>query len=54
LGKNPGKSDRFPDGREFVGVGFKPDVEVKPSVADIRAGRDVVMARAVATLLAGR
>jgi len=37
----------FPDGTEFEGVGIKPDVEVKPSIADRRDGKDVVLERAV-------
>ncbi|MBL8522702.1 MAG: hypothetical protein JNN20_03335 [Betaproteobacteria bacterium] len=46
------KRDRFPDGSEFVGAGITPDIEVKPSVGDVRAGRDVELARAVSALLA--
>lgn len=45
------KRDRFPDGREFVGVGIAPDIEVKRSVDDVRAGRDVVMETAISTVL---
>jgi len=37
------KRDAYPDGREFVGVGIKPQVLVRPSVADYRAGRDTVL-----------
>ena len=44
------KHDSFPDGREFVGKGIVPDIEVLPTVADIRAGRDVVLDKAVAVL----
>ncbi|MES2038352.1 MAG: S41 family peptidase [Pseudomonadota bacterium] len=44
------KHDSFPDGREFVGKGIAPDIEVAPTVADIRAGRDVVLDKAVAVL----
>lgn len=44
------KHDSFPDGREFVGKGIAPDIEIAPTVADIRAGRDVVMDKAVAVL----
>lgn len=37
------KRDAYPDGREFVGVGIKPQVLVRPSVADYRVGRDTVL-----------
>lgn len=37
----------FPDGGPFEGVGITPDVEVHPSVQDLKAGRDVVLDRAV-------
>lgn len=38
----------FPDGSEFEGVGIKPDIEVIPTPADIKADRDPVLERAVA------
>jgi carboxyl-terminal processing protease len=38
----------FPDGAEFEGVGIKPDIEVSPTPADIKADRDPVLERAVA------
>ena len=41
------KRDTYPDGREFVGVGVQPDVVVEPTVADLRAGRDVQLQRAL-------
>jgi carboxyl-terminal processing protease len=37
---------RFPDGSAFEGVGIAPDVSIERRIADIVAGRDVVMARA--------
>jgi C-terminal processing protease CtpA/Prc len=37
------KRDRYPDGREFVGVGIKPDILVAQTFADFRAGRDTVL-----------
>ncbi len=37
------KRDRYPDGREFVGVGVKPDIPVTQTLADFRAGRDTVL-----------
>jgi len=41
------KRDTYPDGREFVGVGIQPDVRVEPTVADLRAGRDAQLTRAL-------
>jgi|GEM_PF-316443 len=46
------KRDTYPDGREFVGIGCRPNVEVIPAKADIAAGRDVVLEQAVAMLRA--
>ena len=37
----------YPDGREFVGVGIQPDIRVRPTVADVRAGRDTVLEAAL-------
>lgn len=45
------KRDEFPDGTEFVGKGIAPDVLVKPTGADVRAGRDPVVAYAKVELL---
>lgn len=44
------KRDEYPDGHTFVGSGIAPDVEVKATVDDVRAGRDPVLARAFAEL----
>ncbi len=44
------KRDTYPDGREFVGVGIIPDVEVNPSPADIIAGRDVILEKGIDVL----
>jgi C-terminal processing protease CtpA/Prc len=44
------KRDSYPDGREFVGYGITPDVEVTLSVEDVRAGGDKVLARGVAVI----
>lgn len=41
------KRDTYPDGKEFVGVGVMPQVQVRPNVADYRAGRDTVLEAAV-------
>lgn len=44
------KRDTFADGTEFVGVGVKPDVVVEPQRADIAAGRDRVLEKAIAMI----
>ncbi len=44
------KRDQYPDGREFVGAGVQPDITVSPSIADLIAGKDVVLEKAVAAL----
>lgn len=44
------KRDTYPDGRVFVGVGVKPDIEVKRTVADFLAKRDPVLDRAMQEL----
>jgi len=44
------KRDTYPDGREFVGVGIIPDVEVHPTQADIAIGRDAVLEKGIDVL----
>jgi C-terminal processing protease CtpA/Prc len=44
------KRDSYPNGKEFVGVGVIPDIEVKPTREDIALGRDVVLASAIEIL----
>jgi carboxyl-terminal processing protease len=41
------KREIFPDGTPFEGVGIQPDVEVRPSAADLRAGRDTELEAAL-------
>ncbi len=41
------KWDYLPGGGEFVGVGILPDVEIEATRADIAAGRDAVLERAL-------
>ncbi len=41
------KQDTYPDGREFVGYGIKPDVEVKPTLKDYLTHQDPVMLKAI-------
>ncbi|WP_426489633.1 S41 family peptidase [Hymenobacter sp. 102] len=40
----------YPNGRETQRIGIVPDIEVKPTIAGIRAGRDEVLERAVALI----
>ena len=44
------KRDTYPDGREFVGIGVIPDVEVRPTVEDIISGRDPVLEKGIEVL----
>jgi len=37
----------FPDGREFVGIGISPDVEVHPTQRDLLAGNDPVLQKGI-------
>ena len=41
------KKDTYPDGREFVGYGVKPDIEVKPTIQDFIDNKDPVIDTAV-------
>ncbi len=45
-----GHDIRHPDGRQLQRVGLQPDVEVRPTIAGIRAGRDEVLERALESL----
>ncbi|PKP40630.1 MAG: hypothetical protein CVT95_13375 [Bacteroidetes bacterium HGW-Bacteroidetes-12] len=45
------KQDFFPDGREFVGLGITPDIEVKPTIIDIIKNNDPVLQVAVKEIL---
>jgi len=52
---NFGYFDRVPDldwdnGKEFVGVGIQPDIVVRQTIADLRAGRDTVLQAALKEL----
>jgi C-terminal processing protease CtpA/Prc len=44
------KKDTYPDGREFVGYGVKPDIEVKPTVKDYLENNDPALQAALAYL----
>lgn len=41
------KQDAYPDGREFVGYGIKPDIEVKRSLQDYLQKKDPVLEKAL-------
>jgi C-terminal processing protease CtpA/Prc len=41
------KKDTYPDGREFVGVGIIPTIEVKPTLSDYLNKKDVVLEKAI-------
>ena len=45
------KQDFFPDGREYVGFGITPDIEIKPTIKDIIQNRDPVLEIAVKEIL---
>jgi carboxyl-terminal processing protease len=40
------KREYFPDGSEFEGIGVMPDIAIEPTPADLKAGRDPVLATA--------
>ncbi|HYY94300.1 MAG TPA: S41 family peptidase [Pyrinomonadaceae bacterium] len=42
--------DRYPDGREFIGLGVQPHVTVHPTLVGVRAGRDEVLEAALGRL----
>jgi len=44
------KKDTYPDGREFVGYGIKPDVEVVPRLNDYLQKKDPVLDKALSFL----
>ncbi len=44
------RRDTYPDGRAFVGVGVIPGRLVRPTVADLRIGRDTVLEAALTEL----
>jgi C-terminal processing protease CtpA/Prc len=48
-----GHDVRWPDGRQLQRVGLIPDIEVKPTIAGIRSGRDEVLERALLYLETG-
>jgi len=49
-----GHDVRHADGRQLQRVGIVPDIEVHPTLAGLRAGRDEALERAVESLHTGR
>jgi len=45
------KKDLFPDGKEFIGYGIQPDIEVKTTIKDIIENRDAALDIAIMDLL---
>ena len=45
------KRDQYPDGKEFIGIGVKPDIVIGPSIEDIKKGRDPALEKARVTVL---
>ena len=48
-----GSDTRHPDGSQLQRIGLQPDLEVRPTIAGIRAGRDEVLERALRFLTTG-
>jgi carboxyl-terminal processing protease len=46
--------DVYPDGREFVGFGIKPDIKTEPMIAGLLAGEDEALQRAIQFLETSR
>ena len=44
------KKDTYPDGKEFIGIGIKPDVEVKETVLSIQEHKDPALEKAIEQL----
>jgi C-terminal processing protease CtpA/Prc len=45
-----GKRDTYADGKEFVGIGIKPDIEVKKTIIDLLNGKDAAKEKAIEIL----
>ncbi|WP_231425633.1 S41 family peptidase [Pedobacter sp. Leaf250] len=41
------KKDTYPDGREFVGYGVKPDIEVIPTIKDFMSNKDAALVTSI-------
>ena len=49
-----GQTVWFPDGTQLQQTGLKPDIEVRPTIKGIRAGKDEVLERALRYLEKGK
>lgn len=47
IGRVCTKKDTYPDGREFVGYGIKPDIEIKSTLTDYMENKDPVLEKAI-------
>ena len=36
----------YPDGKEYIGIGIQPDIEVDITIEDIKLGQDRILERA--------
>ena len=45
------KQDFFPDGKEFIGFGISPDIEVRTTIKDVIENRDPVLEMAINDIL---
>ena len=41
------KKDTYPNGKEFVGVGIQPDIEVRKTLSDYMENKDPALDRAL-------
>lgn len=48
------KKDLFPDGKEFIGYGIEPDIEVDTTIKDIIENRDVALDVAIEDILSNQ
>jgi C-terminal processing protease CtpA/Prc len=44
------KDDLYPDGRQFIGIGIKPDIEVPKTIKDLQNGHDATISKALEVL----
>jgi C-terminal processing protease CtpA/Prc len=49
-----GQDIRWPDGRQLQRIGLIPDIDVRPTIAGIQAGRDEILERALAYIETGK
>ena len=45
---------KYPDGRQTQRIGVKIDIEVKPTIAGFKAGKDEVLLRAIEFIKTGK